>query len=270
MQRERTTSAFTLVELLVVIGVIAVLVALLLPALRKARAQAQQVACMSNLRQMGMALFQYRQDNHRYFPPMYMTYTDKVGANTRPFPFRLYKYLGTYVVSSSGAESARLDTGKYGRHMFYCPTATYYDRSHWQFPMTHDAWLSGPSFDWVISTYNMLISLGHSPDVVPDPISMFNNYDWLKPKRKLRFPDRALVYIDGKSEPRVDHSFHAFTAYRHNKGANMLMGDGAVRWERRATMLGPTWVSGFGQAGSLWADPKFHLYRPWPSEKYAE
>ena len=59
---------FTLVELLVVIGIVAVLVALLLPALNKARIQARTVACASNLRQMSMAYSMYLSENHGKAP----------------------------------------------------------------------------------------------------------------------------------------------------------------------------------------------------------
>jgi prepilin-type processing-associated H-X9-DG protein len=66
MRRRR--EAFTLVELLVVIGVIALLIALLLPALVRSREQAKQVACLSNLRQLGMAMILYCQENNGWFP----------------------------------------------------------------------------------------------------------------------------------------------------------------------------------------------------------
>lgn len=67
-QPVRRHGAFTLVELLVVIGIIALLISILLPALNKARRAAQTVACASNLRNILSAMQMYAQENNNYFP----------------------------------------------------------------------------------------------------------------------------------------------------------------------------------------------------------
>jgi prepilin-type N-terminal cleavage/methylation domain-containing protein/prepilin-type processing-associated H-X9-DG protein len=78
--------AFTLVELLVVISIIALLAALLLPALGRAKESARATVCLSNLHQVGLALQMYVSDNNNKLPVMRDVSTDPVVAATNTFP----------------------------------------------------------------------------------------------------------------------------------------------------------------------------------------
>ncbi|MCW3058810.1 MAG: prepilin-type N-terminal cleavage/methylation domain [Capsulimonas sp.] len=68
MLRQTKSNGFTLIELLVVIAIIAILAAILFPVFAKAREKARQISCASNLRQIGIGMLQYTQDNDENYP----------------------------------------------------------------------------------------------------------------------------------------------------------------------------------------------------------
>jgi prepilin-type N-terminal cleavage/methylation domain-containing protein len=112
----RSRRAFTLVELLVVIGIIALLVAFLMPALRRVRLAAERAACLSNISQIGKSLFIYVSDHKGYLPP----------ATNTVFNYGDPDATGTLIGAPNGGPSflsAALGTTSSTAHSFYCPTS---------------------------------------------------------------------------------------------------------------------------------------------------
>jgi prepilin-type N-terminal cleavage/methylation domain-containing protein len=105
----RAVLAFTLIELLVVIAIIAILAAMLLPALSRAKARASQSTCISDLKQIGLALNLYSDDNNNYWPMA----SDGSSSNLWT------KELGPYLKQQGSDASATENP------VFVCPAAKY-------------------------------------------------------------------------------------------------------------------------------------------------
>lgn len=93
---QRSVTAFTLIELLVVIGILALLAAILLPVISRAKEHGRATACLSNLRQIGLAVQLYTQDNHNRLPVMYdaLLSTNAPTTNRATIDLILSNYLG--------------------------------------------------------------------------------------------------------------------------------------------------------------------------------
>ncbi len=115
-------NGFTLIELLVVIGIIALLVGILLPAMRKARAAGQSTQCLSNLRQLDSAVLQYTHDNKGHCFPYNFTPSQILWQVViLPYITKEARKLDLY--STNAASQAAVAQLQLRETVFFCPVA---------------------------------------------------------------------------------------------------------------------------------------------------
>lgn len=179
---------FTLVELLVVIGIIALLISMLLPALNRARAAAQTVACASNLRQMVTAVQMFAADHDGHLPKAFNNGSNRMrGWNTR---------LGTqweFVEPMWGWEYAIMKYMGKSRNVFQCPADTS--------EAIRYTWNDGdsnlpdePDADNVAASYRM----NYSNEILEGNPSVYEETIFVSPKiTQLKPAHQAIIFADG-------------------------------------------------------------------------
>jgi prepilin-type processing-associated H-X9-DG protein len=205
-----------LVELLVVIGIISVLIAILLPALNKARESAKQISCMSNMKQIGMAVMMYVADNRSSFP-LWME-RDQVN-NTWIKAFPDFPVFGTPGIRTSLHTYLKTDK------VWYCPDAQ---------PTPDNSTVPTYPQPWTWSSYAYNGSLGGTVQGSPP-------YAALRPPMKLTMiRDAANTVLGVETLPTLSSvyppsngSFEVSAEWRHNRGMNVLLCDGHVNYYKQ-------------------------------------
>jgi prepilin-type N-terminal cleavage/methylation domain-containing protein/prepilin-type processing-associated H-X9-DG protein len=224
--------AFTLIELLVVIAIIAILAALLLPALSKGKGAAQSAACKSQLRQLGIGLNLYTVETG-YYPAL-------SHLNTAVNPFVTYGWMAQLLPHVS--RDVRV---------FKCPSTP-----------PEFAWPTNNSPLGYAFPYNIggteKTSYGYNGWGVASVggLGLGERVSNALPATKVLRPSDMIALGDSNGDGGVDGeiSFHRFRTFmvtppgtRHNNGANIVFCDGHVEWAKQSK-----WLEFNDSAASRW------------------
>ena len=249
-QTQAKRTGFTLIELLVVIAIIAILAAMLLPALAQAKAKAQQIFCMNNEKQMGIALQMYVSDNAYY--PGHWDLRSGIGIS---------KYTGK-PVNNAIAWTGRLYGYAKSTDLFFCPAkkGNGADRFKWKDYRGKDSAKKDPTFpfnlhpgggafftygynDWGVREFvtvkNRTLGLGgdvkSEKDLIPEStVRMPSDMVCISDTQADGVWDCAVDPCDGGN---FNNPAKEWPSKRHTLGSNILLADGHAEYHKMMDLV---------------------------------